>query len=71
MDEFLIWILECYISGDMTESEIDKAVKDRSLALELFFDCWKCDKIGTGEMAQELFKQAKLIIASMKHAKRQ
>ena len=63
------FLLDCYISGELNDDEIDEAINDREYAYELFMDCWRCDKSGTGEMAQKYFKEAKERLAGMKHVK--
>ena len=70
MDEFLDFILENYANGELTKEDIETALEDYQVAYEMFMDSWSCDKIGTGQMAQEVFEKAKRRInRKAKHGK--
>lgn len=51
--EFFNWLTTCYSSRDLTIEEIEEAISDTSKAYDLFMECWACDMIGTGELAQK------------------
>jgi hypothetical protein len=69
MEEFLNYLLDLCASDELAAEEIDRALTDRDFAYQVFMDCWKCDRSGTGEMAQQVFLKVKEYLARRKHGK--